>query len=40
VAALPAAEASRYYRNVTFFTFFGPFRFSNLDEDPLPGDEP
>ncbi|TMA31990.1 MAG: hypothetical protein E6J87_14225 [Deltaproteobacteria bacterium] len=40
VAALPAAEASRYYRNVTFLTFFGPFRFSNLDEDPLPGDEP
>ncbi len=40
VAALPAAKASRYYRNVTFLTFFGPFRFSNLDEESLPGDEP
>ncbi|HKA13946.1 MAG TPA: hypothetical protein VKH41_02930 [Myxococcota bacterium] len=39
VTSLPAVEASRYYRNVTFLTFIGPFRFSNLDE-PLPGDEP
>ena len=40
VAAFPAAEASRYYRNVTILTFLGPFRFSNLDEPPFPGDEP
>jgi hypothetical protein len=37
--ALPASEASRYYRNVTVLTFIGPFRFSDLGE-PLPGDEP
>jgi hypothetical protein len=36
----PPSEASRYYRNVTVLTFVGPFRFSNLEEGPLPGDEP
>jgi hypothetical protein len=36
---VPASEASRYYRNVTFLTFIGPFRFTDLDE-PLPGEEP
>jgi len=36
---IPTTEASRYFRNVTFLTFIGPFRFTNLD-DPLPGDEP
>ena len=39
VAVAPPSEASRYYRNVTFLTFIGPFRFSNLEEGPLPGDE-
>ena len=37
---LPAAEDSRYFRNFTFLTFIGPFRSTNLDEGPLPGDEP
>ena len=37
---VPATEASRYYRNVTVLTFIGPFRFTNLDERPLPGHEP
>jgi hypothetical protein len=36
---VPASEASRYYRNVTFLTFIGPFRFTDLHE-PLPGEEP
>ncbi len=40
VARVPPTEASRYYRNVTVLTFIGPFRFSNLHEEPLPGDEP
>jgi hypothetical protein len=40
VSAVSSAEASRYYRNVTFLTFIGPFRFTDLDEKPLPGDEP
>ncbi len=40
MATVPGAEASRYYRNVTVLTFIGPFRFTNLDEKPLPGDEP
>ena len=33
-----ASEASRYYRNFTFFMFIGPFRWTNLDE-ARPGDE-
>jgi hypothetical protein len=40
VTTVPATEASRYFRNVTVLTFIGPFRFTNLDEKPLPGDEP
>jgi hypothetical protein len=40
VTTVPATEASRYYRNFTVLTFIGPFRFTNLDEEPLPGDEP
>jgi len=39
VAVAPPSEASRYYRNVTVLTFLGPFRSSNLEEGPLPGDE-
>jgi hypothetical protein len=39
LVVIPPTQASRYYRNVTFLTFIGPFRFSNLEE-PLPGDEP
>jgi hypothetical protein len=33
-----ASEASRYYRNFTFLTFVGPFRWTNLDEG-YPGEE-
>jgi hypothetical protein len=40
VTTVPATEASRYFRNVTVLTFIGPFRFTNLDEKPLPGNEP
>jgi hypothetical protein len=40
VASVPPVEASRYFRNVTFLTFIGPFRFTNLDEGPDPGEEP
>jgi hypothetical protein len=40
VGTAPPSEASRYYRNFTVLTFIGPFRSSNLDERPLPGDEP
>ena len=40
VTTVPATEASRYFRNFTVLTFIGPFRITNLDEKPLPGDEP
>ena len=40
VTTVPATEASRYFRNWTVLTFIGPFRVTNLDEKPLPGDEP
>jgi len=33
-----ASEASRYYRNFTFLTFVGPFRWTNL-EHGRPGEE-
>jgi len=40
VTSAPPVEASRYFRNVTLLTFIGPFRFTNLDEGPRPGEEP
>ena len=39
VRPLAVSEGSRYYRTATFFTFIGPFRFTDLNLGPPPGEE-
>jgi hypothetical protein len=39
VRPFAVSEGSRFYRTATFFTFIGPFRFTDLKLGPPPGEE-